>query len=540
MRCATPQASSCIGPAEIAPGAGPSAEVPGPASLGAVFQMVAGPSWPRSASLAAVSGEKPGMSWHHRRSPRMGVLLISAALLVLASAPAALGADRVYWGNGGNDTISYANLDGSGGGGQLNLSGATPSGPRGVAIDAAAGRIYWANQGNATISYANLDGSGGGGQLNITGTTPSKPHGLAIDPAAGRIYWANDNDTISYANLDGSGGGQINVSGATPSDPYGAAIDPAAGRIYWANRGPSTISYADLNGSGGAELDTPGASLNDPHGVVIDPASGTIYAANLNSTISFARLDGSGGGLLNLSGATERGAVGLGIDPTTGRLYWGNLGNDTISYVNADGSGGGGLLNVSGATPSDPRFVALLRAPGAAAAPQISGGWMADAALTCSQGEWAPDVLASFFYRAPRSFSYQWTRDGADISGATQASYTASVGGDYRCRVTATNDAGSTAQTSDPHHVFAPPDTKLTKAKMDPGDRKAAFRFIASGDAWSFGCRLKRPDKPTPVKDCRSPMTYKDLPPGRYLFKVRAFGPAGPDPSPAKKRFTIR
>jgi len=56
-----------------------------------------------------------------------------------------------------------------------------------VAIDLEAARIYWANQGNATISYANLDGSGGGGELNISGSSPNKPHGLAIAPAAGKI-----------------------------------------------------------------------------------------------------------------------------------------------------------------------------------------------------------------------------------------------------------------------------------------------------------------------------------------------------------------
>ena len=93
------------------------------------------------------------------RGRRFGALLVTAGLLALASAPAALGVNRVYWGNGGNDTISYANLDGSGGGGELNISGATPSGPRGLAIDDTAMRIYWANQGNDTISYANLDGS---------------------------------------------------------------------------------------------------------------------------------------------------------------------------------------------------------------------------------------------------------------------------------------------------------------------------------------------------------------------------------------------
>ena len=35
-------------------------------------------------------------------------------------------------------------------------------------------------------------------------------------------------------------------------------------------------------------------------------------------------------------------------------------------------------------------------------------------------------------------------------------------------------------------------------------------------------------------------MTYKGLPPGRYLFQVRAYGPAGPDPTPSEKRITIR
>jgi DNA-binding beta-propeller fold protein YncE len=120
-----------------------------------------------------------------------GWMGIAALVLVFAAAPAAFGADRVYWANGG-PTISYANLDGSGGGGVLNLSGATANGPRGVDIDPVTGRIYWANQGNHTISYANLDGSGGGGQLNVAGATIVKPHGVAIDPETRRIYWAND------------------------------------------------------------------------------------------------------------------------------------------------------------------------------------------------------------------------------------------------------------------------------------------------------------------------------------------------------------
>ncbi len=477
------------------------------------------------------------------RGRRLGMLLIAAGLLALASAPASLGADRIYWGNGGNDTISYANLDGTGAGGQLNLAGSTPSGPRGIVIDSAAGRIYWANQENATISYASLDGTGHGGELNITGTTPSKPHGLAIDPAAGKIYWANDNDTISWANLDNSGGGQLQITGATPSSPYGAAIDPATGRIYWANRATNTISYANLDDSGdGGELGLAGATINDPHGVMIDPSGGRIYWANVDSTISFANLDGTGGGaLLNLTGANENGGVGLAADPTTGRLYWGNLGNSArpISFARLDGTGGG-QFDTSGATASQARFPAMLRAPSGTGPPQIAGGSSPASVLTCSPGAWAPDVLASFFYRAPQSIAYRWTRNGAEIAGATDTSYTAYVPGEYRCRETATNAAGSTPQTSAPLTVWGPPNTKLIKAKMNSSHDSAKFKFRARGKAWGFHCELKRPHKAAPLTACHSPRTYRHLRPGRYLFQVRAFGPGGSDPSPVRKRLTIR
>ena len=145
-------------------------------------------------------------------------------------------------------------------------------------------------------------------------------------------------------------------------------------------------------------------------------------------------------GLLVLASAP----AALGAD----RVYWGN-GNDTISYANLDGSGGGGLLNISGATPSDPRFVALLRAPSGAGAPKIRRAARArGSVLTCSQGAWAPDLLGSFLYRAPQSFAYQWQMNGSDIAGATGSSYTPSTDGSYSCRVTAANQAGSTSQTS--------------------------------------------------------------------------------------------
>ena len=266
--------------------------------------------------------KKMGMIGQAGRGRRLGVLLIAAALLVLAATPAALGADRIYWGNG-NDTISYANLDGSGGGGQLNLSGATPSSPRGVAIDRAAGRIYWANQGNDTISYANLDGSGGGGELNISGTLPSKPHGLAIDPAAGRIYWANDDNTISYANLDGSGGDQLDITGATPDSPYGAAIDPVGedllgqpGHQHDLLRQPRRIGRRRRAQHLRDDPGRPSRRGYRPGGG--EDLLGQRRLHRLHDRVRQPRRIGRRR-LLNLTGATEHGAVGMAIDPTAGK-----------------------------------------------------------------------------------------------------------------------------------------------------------------------------------------------------------------------------
>jgi DNA-binding beta-propeller fold protein YncE len=378
------------------------------------------------------------------------VAIVAMVGAMLVSPSPAIGQERIYWVNNPANTISFANLDGSGGGGQLSAAGATVSGPFGLAIDPAAGKIYWTNNGNSTISFANLDGSGGG-QLSTVGAPVSAPAGLAIDPVAGRIYWANLGDnTIAFARLDGTGGGPLSTIGAVVTSARGMAVDRAAGRLYWVN-GNNTIGFANLDGTGGGgQLSTAGATMSVPAGPAIDPVAGRIYWTNNgNNTISFAKLDGTGGGgQLPTTGATPAGPFGAAVDPVTGRIYWANNAGATISFANLDGSGGGGQLSTSGASQSGSDFPALLKVPAGAGVPAISGGGRVGEQLTCSQGSWAADLLGSFLFRAPRSFAYQWQLDGLDILTATQTTHTPSSPGDYSCRVTATNHAGSTSQTA--------------------------------------------------------------------------------------------
>ena len=49
-------------------------------------------------------------------------------------------------------------------------------------VDPAANKVYWANEMDG-ISFANADGSGGGGNLSVTGTTLARAAGTPNGPA---------------------------------------------------------------------------------------------------------------------------------------------------------------------------------------------------------------------------------------------------------------------------------------------------------------------------------------------------------------------
>lgn len=97
--------------------------------------------------------------------------------------------NRIFWSTDSPGVaISVADLDRAGGAATFRGPGA-PHVATGIGLDPAANRLYWADHHANTISYANLNGSGGSTDLDTTGATVNSPQGMAIDPAAGRIYW---------------------------------------------------------------------------------------------------------------------------------------------------------------------------------------------------------------------------------------------------------------------------------------------------------------------------------------------------------------
>lgn len=82
-----------------------------------------------------------------------------------------------------------------------------------------------------------------------------------------------------------------------------------------------------------------------------------------------------------------------------------------------------------------------------------------------------------------------------------------------------------------------PPQTTITKGPPKRSvKRTVKFKFSSSEKGSTFRCKLDR----KPYRVCKSPKTYKNLKPGKHVFKVRAVDKAGNiDPSAAKRKFKI-
>lgn len=440
-----------------------------------------------------------------RTSVVLGVIVALVCVATFWLASSAQAAELLYWNNYGAtpNSISSANIDGSGGG-PLSLGGAELKNPEGMALDPLTNQLFVASPGTSPkgqILAVNLDGSGAT-VFNPAGAPVENPEGVAVDPATGTVYWANDSlasPSIAWAKLDGSAGGALNTTGATLSSPCcRIAIDPVGGRIYWMNFPGGVISYANLNNSGGGgDLNLTGTTVAPGgEGLSIDSAAGRLYFLGGTNEIGYANVNGSGGGDVAVGSGVINGPWGLALDPSIGRLYWGNESNATnpvnaIGFVASAGGAGGGI-SIATAPVSGPQDPVILKSPSGTGAPTATRSSKSRSSLSCSNGLWAADFAGSFVYQSPRTFAYQWTRNGTAIAGATATTFEAKSAGQYACVVTAANQAGSASQTSAPVNVKAAK-VKLTVKKATThsgGLAKFKVKAVNQGDIKSKSARV--------------------------------------------------
>jgi hypothetical protein len=389
------------------------------------------------------------------------------------------------------------------------------------------------------VSFANLDGSGGG-DLNTTGATVDDPQGAAVDPAAGLVYWSNDSATspVSFAKLNGTGGGgQLITAGATINDPWGLAVDPVAGKLYWANFGVGGIGFAKLDGTGGGNLGvaplTPTKSdfpslLEVPTNIAAPAVSG---GATQGSTLACSQgswaADLLGSYLYQtpssfayswtLNGSPIAGAVSNSITATTPGSY--------VCQVTA--------ANLAGSTQKSSPAQVVAAGPHTLTVTRDGTG---SGTVTSNPAGIACGTLCSASYPATTTV----TLTAIAASGSKFANWAGACSGAGSCSVSMTTDQAVTA-------TFSPlaPNTNITKATISSKQHEATFRFGAVGKGSGFSCALvKKPKRhhkhATPTySPCRSPKRYRHLKAGRYTFSVRASNAGGSDPTPATKRFTI-
>jgi hypothetical protein len=433
----------------------------------------------------------------------MGSALIALAFVALfAFAVRAQAAETVYWDNyNGNKAtnLAFANIDGSGGG-ALNVAGQEVKGPEGMAYDTVTNRLFVANGSVGALGdilAVNLDGSGAA-PFTAPGAPIETPEGVAVDPVTRTIYWENTGGegSIAWAKLDGSAGGVLSTAGLTLNGPCcRIALDPVAGRVYFYNG--SKIAYVNTNNTGGGELSTTGSTVvPGSEGLAVDNAAGRLYFLGGSNEIGYANLNNTGGGDVAVGTGVTNGPWGLAFDPAIGRLYWGNESNaneaaNAIGFVNLSGVGGG--ISIASAPVANPQDPVIIKSPTGTGAPAVTRAKNSRSSLSCSTGSWAADYAGSFVYQAPRTYAYQWLRNGKAVSGATGSTINAKSAGSYACSVTAANQAGSAAQTSAAVNVKAAKLKLSTKGKAQakPG-QTVSFKLKAAnqGDIKSKNAKV--------------------------------------------------
>ncbi len=118
-------------------------------------------------------------------------------------------------------------------------------------------------------------------------------------------------------------------------------------------------------------------------------------------------------------------------------------------------------------------------APSNTGVPAITGTAQEGQTLTASTGTWD---------NAPTSYTYQWKRNGANISGATASTYplvAADVGTVITVTVTATNTAGSASATSAATASILPPAPVNSVLPAITGTAQEGQTLTSSTGTWS-------------------------------------------------------
>ena len=169
---------------------------------------------------------------------------------------------------------------------------------------------------------------------------------------------------------------------------------------------------------------------------------------------------------------------GWGDGSVNNSIGWGQGANNAIGWGKSQLVSASGLTDIDGGN-----------APSNSVAPALSGTAQEGQTLTCSTGTWSGSP----------TYTYQWKRDGSNITSATNSTYTlvtADVGTSIKCTVTATNFSGSADADSNTvtptSAVDADAQAFITAASITDNIQKSAInQLVVDLKAYSLWTKYK-------------------------------------------------
>lgn len=431
--------------------------------------------------------------------PSLIALAAATALLLPASAGAAR---HVYVTGSGSSSVAAAEV---GADGSLHPVAGSPFatgalGPEAVVVTPDGSNAFVSHHLSAGALPLVGFGVGEDGALS---SLPGSPFGgdsrvgLAITPDGTRMYGLDQFHDAVVGFSIGESGAPTPLAGLPAGSggnlPVAVAVTPGGGYLYVVNRGSENVQGFAIAGDGGLTALSPSAVGDTPFAVAVTPDGDHVYVANSGSDDISAFAISADGSLTPVAGSPfatgGSGPFGLALTPDGRHLYATNGSSDDVSAfaISADGAltavagspfglpAGAGSPMAGAVTPDSSKLYAAT-----ATGDNVAGfGIAADGALSALPGSpytldvavpdvWSiavsPDQPPTAAFAAPGGVSgapttfdasastdpdgaiarYEWDfGDGATADTASAgASHTYSTPGEYRVKLTLTDDEG--------------------------------------------------------------------------------------------------
>ncbi|XP_048480934.1 low-density lipoprotein receptor-related protein 4 [Plutella xylostella] len=237
----------------------------------------------------------------------------------------------MYWSDWGeNPCIERADMDG---GNRKRIIVGAMTWPNGLALDLGNNRIYWTDGGNRTIEYANLDGTG---RTTLIGE--HLPHPFGLDLYGDEVFWTDwETQSIQAANKYSGKSRRTLGAGVAGLMDVRVFHKERMGGVNRCGRNNGGCSHLCL-------LKPGGKSCACPIGIKINKDGRTCPAGPVNYLIFAHRVDIRVVSLdvpylidVVLPLPPLKNALGVDVDTSTGLIYWTDTAERKIQRANRNG-----------------------------------------------------------------------------------------------------------------------------------------------------------------------------------------------------------